>query len=103
MEESMLKYYMANADKAGVGLECLPGVKQLLQELKVHHPMVCICMNSETVPRANRCICFHLCFISVSRTFCSLFNIYNMTTKKFRMHVPLANCGQHVMLSLAGP
>ena len=31
----MLKYYMANADKAGVGLECLPGVKQLLQELKV--------------------------------------------------------------------
>lgn len=36
MEDSMLKYYMANADKAGVGLECLPGVKQLLQELKVH-------------------------------------------------------------------
>ena len=35
MEDSMLKYYMANADKAGVGLECLPGVKQLLQELKV--------------------------------------------------------------------
>ncbi|KAL3142771.1 hypothetical protein ABBQ38_003071 [Trebouxia sp. C0009 RCD-2024] len=34
MEDSMLKYYMANADKAGVGLECLPGVKQLLQELK---------------------------------------------------------------------
>ena len=31
----MLKHYMANADKAGVGLECLPGVKQLLQELKV--------------------------------------------------------------------
>ena len=31
----MLKYYMANADKAGIGLECLPGVKQLLQELKV--------------------------------------------------------------------
>ena len=35
MEDSMLKYYMANADKAGIGLECLPGVKQLLQELKV--------------------------------------------------------------------
>ncbi len=35
MEDVMLKYYMANADKAGVGLECLPGVKQLLQELKV--------------------------------------------------------------------
>lgn len=31
----MLKYYMTNANKAGVGLECLPGVKQLLQELKV--------------------------------------------------------------------
>ena len=36
MEDSMLKYYMANADKAGIGLECLPGVKELLQELKVH-------------------------------------------------------------------
>lgn len=35
MEDVMLKHYMANTDKAGVGLECLPGVKQLLQELKV--------------------------------------------------------------------
>ena len=35
MEDVMLKHYMANVDKAGVGLELLPGVKQLLQELKV--------------------------------------------------------------------
>lgn len=31
----MLKHYMQNANKAGVGLELLPGVKQLLQDLKV--------------------------------------------------------------------
>lgn len=31
----MLKHYKANADKAAVGLELLPGVKQLLQALKV--------------------------------------------------------------------
>ena len=37
----MLKFYLANADKAAVGLECLPGVKQLLQELKVN-PSICI-------------------------------------------------------------
>lgn len=31
----MLKYYQQNISKAGTGLECLPGVKQLLQALKV--------------------------------------------------------------------
>lgn len=31
----MLRHYKANADKAAVGLELLPGVKQLLETLKV--------------------------------------------------------------------
>lgn len=37
MEAVMLKYYQQNIDKAGTGLECLPGVKQLLQALKVNN------------------------------------------------------------------
>lgn len=45
MEDSMLKYYDAHADKAGVGLECLPGVKQLLQELKVHASQLPVLFN----------------------------------------------------------
>ena len=35
----MLKYYKENINRAGTGLECLPGVKQLLQALKVHMHM----------------------------------------------------------------
>ena len=31
----MIKYYEANTDKAGMGLEILPGVKQMLEELMV--------------------------------------------------------------------
>ena len=34
----MLKHYKANAEKAAVGLELLPGVKELLQALKVIQP-----------------------------------------------------------------
>lgn len=33
MEAVMIKFYEANADKAGMGLETLPGVKQMLEEL----------------------------------------------------------------------
>ena len=35
MEAVMIKVYEANADKAGMGLETLPGVKQMLEELMV--------------------------------------------------------------------
>lgn len=54
MEDSMLKYYMANADKAGVGLECLPGVKQLLQELKVCFNVASAC--NTTACHVGRCL-----------------------------------------------
>ena len=35
MEAVMIKFYEANTDKAGMGLETLPGVKQMLEELMV--------------------------------------------------------------------
>ena len=35
MEGVMIKFYEANLDKAGMGLEILPGVKQMLEELMV--------------------------------------------------------------------
>ena len=48
MEAVMLKYYTENINRAGTGLECLPGVKQLLEALKVnthtswlHHVRAC--------------------------------------------------------------
>lgn len=65
----MLKYYMANADKAGVGLECLPGVKQLLQELKVHHLALRMC---ETGPRVVACL--SICFVFPSSCVLLLFH-----------------------------
>lgn len=43
MEAVMLKYYKENINRAGTGLECLPGVKQLLQALKVHMHLATLC------------------------------------------------------------
>ena len=35
MEGVMIKFYEANIDRAGMGLEILPGVQQMLEELMV--------------------------------------------------------------------
>ena len=53
MEDSMLKYYMANADKAGIGLECLPGVKQLLQELKVRERFTAFACTTNNIAQSD--------------------------------------------------
>lgn len=59
MEDSMLKYYMANADKAGIGLECLPGVKQLLQELKVRGSSTALACTTTTLLKVMLAIVFN--------------------------------------------
>ena len=96
----MLKYYMANADKAGVGLECLPGVKQLLQELKVHHftfHMYAIITQSDGVSS-------HLLCTSIIMR-CAAIAARPANTRdrgRIAMHVGLGQCGQRVILSHAG-
>ena len=62
MEQVMVDYYRDHLDEAGVGLEILPGVKDLLEALKVIAPSYL----SGEVADCKQSMCHNICSIRPS-------------------------------------